>query len=219
MWLGKANDIYCIYIQHSTVDETIKPINSLGWIIIIIIRKRMDIITWKSVKNVFWSDLMRKRILRAIGSYGVNISQTQACFKSYPKNPGSNYKTNREPDTLQVCQTSWVLWISSLFNFQQTRPRKCLFAYRAGKWDQSTSGHLRRMWRRILMPGVWTYLELSTSDHETCVNSRFKQGHRNICDFVCSIFIFTDCKAHWGKFVICDIGLHKINWIELNLSC
>jgi len=22
------------------------------------------------------------------------------------------------------------------------------------------------------------------------------------------------CKALWGKFVICDIGLHKINWIE-----
>jgi len=25
----------------------------------------------------------------------------------------------------------------------------------------------------------------------------------------------TDCKALWGKFVICDIGLYKINWIEL----
>jgi len=24
-----------------------------------------------------------------------------------------------------------------------------------------------------------------------------------------------DCKALWGKFVICDIGLYKINWIEL----
>jgi len=26
----------------------------------------------------------------------------------------------------------------------------------------------------------------------------------------------TDCKALWGKFVICDIGLYKIDWIELN---
>jgi len=25
----------------------------------------------------------------------------------------------------------------------------------------------------------------------------------------------TDCKALWGTFVICDIGLYKINWIEL----
>jgi len=25
-----------------------------------------------------------------------------------------------------------------------------------------------------------------------------------------------DCKAHWGKFVIFDIGQYKINWIELN---
>jgi len=24
----------------------------------------------------------------------------------------------------------------------------------------------------------------------------------------------TDCKALWGKFEICDIGLYKINWIE-----
>jgi len=24
----------------------------------------------------------------------------------------------------------------------------------------------------------------------------------------------TDCKALWGKFVICDIMLYKINWIE-----
>jgi len=24
----------------------------------------------------------------------------------------------------------------------------------------------------------------------------------------------TDCKALWGKFVICDVGLYKINWIE-----
>jgi len=30
----------------------------------------------------------------------------------------------------------------------------------------------------------------------------------------------TDCKAHWGTFVICDIGLYKCNWIELNwTSC
>jgi len=26
----------------------------------------------------------------------------------------------------------------------------------------------------------------------------------------------TDCKALWGKFVICENGLYKINWIELN---
>jgi len=26
----------------------------------------------------------------------------------------------------------------------------------------------------------------------------------------------TDCKALWGKFLICDVGLYKINWIELN---
>jgi len=26
----------------------------------------------------------------------------------------------------------------------------------------------------------------------------------------------TDCKALWGHFFICDIGLYKINWIELN---
>jgi len=26
--------------------------------------------------------------------------------------------------------------------------------------------------------------------------------------------VCTDCKACWGKFVICDIGLYKINWIE-----
>jgi len=25
----------------------------------------------------------------------------------------------------------------------------------------------------------------------------------------------TDCQAHWGKFVVCDIGLYKINWIKL----
>jgi len=25
----------------------------------------------------------------------------------------------------------------------------------------------------------------------------------------------TDCKALWGKFVICDIGPYKINWIEI----
>jgi len=28
----------------------------------------------------------------------------------------------------------------------------------------------------------------------------------------------TDCKALWGKFVICDIGQHKINWIELKVK-
>jgi len=28
----------------------------------------------------------------------------------------------------------------------------------------------------------------------------------------------TDCKALWGKFVICENGLYKINWIELNWS-
>jgi len=26
----------------------------------------------------------------------------------------------------------------------------------------------------------------------------------------------TDCKALWSRFVICDIRLYKINWIELN---
>jgi len=26
----------------------------------------------------------------------------------------------------------------------------------------------------------------------------------------------TDCKALWGEFVICENGLYKINWIELN---
>jgi len=24
----------------------------------------------------------------------------------------------------------------------------------------------------------------------------------------------TDCKDHWGTFVICDVGLHEMNWIE-----
>jgi len=27
--------------------------------------------------------------------------------------------------------------------------------------------------------------------------------------------MWTDCKALWGRFVICDIGLYKINWIKL----
>jgi len=31
--------------------------------------------------------------------------------------------------------------------------------------------------------------------------------------------ICTDCKAHWGKFVSCDIGLYRINWIEIELKC
>jgi len=32
--------------------------------------------------------------------------------------------------------------------------------------------------------------------------------------------MWTDCKAHRGKFVICDIGLYnnKINWIESSIS-
>jgi len=29
--------------------------------------------------------------------------------------------------------------------------------------------------------------------------------------------MYTDCKALWGKFVICDIGLYTINWIERKL--
>jgi len=29
----------------------------------------------------------------------------------------------------------------------------------------------------------------------------------------------TDRKALWGKFVICDIGLYQINWIELFTHC
>jgi len=29
----------------------------------------------------------------------------------------------------------------------------------------------------------------------------------------------TDCKALWGKFVICEDGLCKINWIELIIRC
>jgi len=29
----------------------------------------------------------------------------------------------------------------------------------------------------------------------------------------------TDCNALWGKFVICDIGRYKINWIELKCPC
>jgi len=28
----------------------------------------------------------------------------------------------------------------------------------------------------------------------------------------------TDCKPLWGKFVICDIGLYKMNWIEIELN-
>jgi len=28
----------------------------------------------------------------------------------------------------------------------------------------------------------------------------------------------TDCKARWGTFIICEIGLYKMNWIELNVS-
>jgi len=28
-----------------------------------------------------------------------------------------------------------------------------------------------------------------------------------------------DCKARWGKFLICDIELYQINWIELNWVC
>jgi len=28
--------------------------------------------------------------------------------------------------------------------------------------------------------------------------------------------LYTDCKALWGEFVMCDIGLYKIKWIELN---
>jgi len=26
--------------------------------------------------------------------------------------------------------------------------------------------------------------------------------------------MYTDCKALWGKFVICGVGLYKMNWIE-----
>jgi len=31
-------------------------------------------------------------------------------------------------------------------------------------------------------------------------------------------FMCTDCRALWGRFLICDVGLYKINWIELNVS-
>lgn len=37
-------------------------------------------------------------------------------------------------------------------------------------------------------------------------------------DIITSL-LWTDCIACWGKFVICHIGLHKINWIELLLCC
>lgn len=52
-----------------------------------------------------------------------------------------------------VCTTISVygLIIKAFSNYRWKCP--CLFEYTAGDWDPITSGHWRRMWRGILVPG------------------------------------------------------------------
>ena len=48
----------------------------------------------------------------------------------------------------------WMKTTRRLVFVNKNDAATCLFAYKVGKGDQTRGGHLRHMWRRILMAGV-----------------------------------------------------------------